>query len=232
MRSKERANDMCHVTTENALYKANSDEAQAAAGYHGRGSLGDRWGPSIEINRSVATCGGSGGRTMNSMTTQSFSIHGIDVQVETDIPALAAGIEGLLRRFSRHPLRPTVGRCDSSMNAAGRLRTLFHMGHPTEASRCSSRPPGRMPLIWPVGWASTGMSMLGMTVSCWTIIDVADYGWTRRVDGLRGRWPSRWICTTRCFPASFSFFRSRSFWPGVDSTLCMRPPWNGTGAVC
>jgi hypothetical protein len=40
---------------------------------------------------------------MNSMTTQTFNVHGIDVQVETDIPALAAGIDGLLRRFSRHP---------------------------------------------------------------------------------------------------------------------------------
>lgn len=40
---------------------------------------------------------------MNRMITQTFSIYGIDVQVDADIPLLAAGIDGLLRRFSRHP---------------------------------------------------------------------------------------------------------------------------------
>jgi hypothetical protein len=37
------------------------------------------------------------------MVTQTFDIYGIGVRVDTDIPSLAAGIGGLLRRFARSP---------------------------------------------------------------------------------------------------------------------------------
>jgi len=41
--------------------------------------------------------------TMSSLLTQHFKIHGIDVQVNTDIPLLATAIGELLRRFAHPP---------------------------------------------------------------------------------------------------------------------------------
>lgn len=40
---------------------------------------------------------------MNSMVTQTFTLHGIGVRVDTDMPLLATGIGELLRRFTQHP---------------------------------------------------------------------------------------------------------------------------------
>ncbi|VUZ85507.1 HPr kinase/phosphorylase [Candidatus Methylomirabilis lanthanidiphila] len=72
---------------------------------------------------------------MNSMITQTFDLYGIGVQVDTEIPLLAAGIGDLLRRFARdraadsQPLRfiyersgkaPDPLTCGSS-NGAGSL---------------------------------------------------------------------------------------------------------------
>lgn len=80
-------------------------------------------------------------RNMNSTVTQTFNLYGIGVRVDTDIPSLAAGIGGLLRRFAEHPAT------DSQP-----LRFTYERSEKAPDSLSNGSSAGGGPLLFSTSW--------------------------------------------------------------------------------
>lgn len=78
---------------------------------------------------------------MNRMLTQTFDFYGIGVQVDTDIPSLAAGIGSLLRRFARHPAAD-----------GQRLHFIYKRGGKASDHSANGSSDGTGPLLFSTSW--------------------------------------------------------------------------------